>query len=80
MTAADCARELVAAARQTGSVAHARWSTFARQGVDSVIEFGPGRVLTGLMKRIDRSLAVRNVSDMAQRFGDVRCAYPTLTA
>ena len=35
------------------------------QGVDSVIEFGPGRVLTGLAKRIDRSLGVRNVSDLA---------------
>lgn len=34
-------------------------------GVDSVIEFGPGRVLTGLTKRIDRAFAVRNVSDMA---------------
>ncbi len=37
----------------------------AEQGVDSVIEFGPGRVLTGLVKRIDRSLAVRNVSGLA---------------
>lgn len=32
------------------------------QGVDAVIEFGPGRVLTGLARRIDRSIAVRNVS------------------
>ena len=35
------------------------------QGVGGVIEFGPGRVLTGLVRRIDRSLAVRNVSDLA---------------
>ncbi|OGO53153.1 MAG: [acyl-carrier-protein] S-malonyltransferase, partial [Chloroflexi bacterium RBG_16_68_14] len=35
------------------------------QGVDGVIEFGPGRVLTGLVRRIDRSLSVRNVSDLA---------------
>ena len=35
------------------------------QGVVGVIEFGPGRVLTGLIRRIDRSLAVRNVSDLA---------------
>lgn len=35
------------------------------QGVDAVIEFGPGRVLTGLTRRIDRSIAVRNVSDLA---------------
>jgi [acyl-carrier-protein] S-malonyltransferase len=34
------------------------------QGVGGVIEFGPGRVLTGLVRRIDRSLAVRNVSDI----------------
>ena len=35
------------------------------QGVSAVIEFGPGRVLTGLTRRIDRSIAVRNVSDLA---------------
>ncbi|MCH8994251.1 MAG: ACP S-malonyltransferase [Chloroflexi bacterium] len=35
------------------------------QGVGGVIEFGPGRVLSGLVRRIDRSLTVRNVSDLA---------------
>ena len=35
------------------------------QDVTHVVEFGPGRVLTGLAKRIDRSLTVRNVSDLA---------------
>ena len=35
------------------------------QGVTGVIEFGPGRVLTGLAKRIERSLIVRNVGDLA---------------
>jgi [acyl-carrier-protein] S-malonyltransferase len=35
------------------------------QGVSGVIEFGPGRVLTGLARRIDRSLGVRNVWDLA---------------
>ena len=35
------------------------------QGVGVVIEFGPGRVLTGLARRIDRKIAVRNVSDLA---------------
>ncbi len=35
------------------------------QGTTGVIEFGPGRVLTGLVRRIDRSLAVRNVFDLA---------------
>jgi [acyl-carrier-protein] S-malonyltransferase len=45
------------------------------RGVDSVIEFGPGRVLTGLTKRIDRSFAVRNVSDVAS----ARLTSPTPT-
>jgi [acyl-carrier-protein] S-malonyltransferase len=36
-----------------------------RRGVGSVIEFGPGKILTGLIRRIDRSLTVRNVSDIA---------------
>jgi [acyl-carrier-protein] S-malonyltransferase len=35
------------------------------RGVSAVIEFGPGRVLTGLVRRIDRSISIRNVSDMA---------------
>ena len=35
------------------------------QDVAGVIEFGPGRVLTGLIRRIDRSLSLRNVSDVA---------------
>ncbi|MCH8025483.1 MAG: ACP S-malonyltransferase [Chloroflexi bacterium] len=35
------------------------------QGVTGVIEFGPGRVLTGLAKRMERSLTVRNVGDLA---------------
>jgi len=39
--------------------------TLRAQGVGTVIEFGPGRVLTGLVRRIDRSIAVRNVSDLA---------------
>ena len=39
--------------------------TMRARGVADVIEFGPGRVLTGLIRRIDRSLAVRNVSDLA---------------
>ena len=35
------------------------------QDVTGVIEFGPGRVLTGLVRRTDRSLSLRNVSDVA---------------
>lgn len=34
------------------------------EDVRGVIEFGPGRVLTGLVRRIDRSLSIRNVSDI----------------
>lgn len=34
-------------------------------GVDTVIEFGPGRVLTGLIKRIAPDMALRNVSGVA---------------
>lgn len=37
----------------------------AAHGVATVTEFGPGRVLTGLVRRIDRSLAILNVSDLA---------------
>ena len=37
----------------------------AAQGVESVVEFGPGRVLTGLVRRIDRSISTRNISGAA---------------
>jgi len=33
-------------------------------GVNTFIEFGPGRVLTGMVKRIDRNARTFNVSDM----------------
>lgn len=42
----------------------------ASLGVASVIEFGPGRVLSGLVRRIDRSISVRNVSDLATASSD----------
>jgi [acyl-carrier-protein] S-malonyltransferase len=32
-------------------------------GITSVIEIGPGRVLTGLMRRIDRSVETQNIGD-----------------
>ncbi|MGH8413128.1 MAG: ACP S-malonyltransferase [Gammaproteobacteria bacterium] len=35
----------------------------ARQGVSNLIELGPGRVLTGLVKRIDKSLHIWPVHD-----------------
>jgi [acyl-carrier-protein] S-malonyltransferase len=37
----------------------------ARQGVTRVVEVGPGRVLSGLAKRIDRSIETLNVEDRA---------------
>lgn len=44
-----------------------RWSDSMRwvlgQGVDGFVEVGPGRVLTGLLKRIDRGARRRNVAD-----------------
>jgi [acyl-carrier-protein] S-malonyltransferase len=33
------------------------------QGVTSIIEIGPGRVLTGLMRRIDRGVETVNIGD-----------------
>lgn len=44
----------------TGSVRYMR-----EQGVEAVIEMGPGKVLTGLNKRIDRSIAGSFVQDIA---------------
>ena len=37
----------------------------AAMGVDRVIEFGPGKVLAGLVGRIDKSLKVHAVYDPA---------------
>jgi len=36
-----------------------------RQGVEMIVELGPGKVLAGLTKRIDRSLSASAVIDMA---------------
>ena len=49
----------------TGSV---QWidcvSSFKDLGIDSVVEFGPGNVLTGLIKRIDNNLNTANVNSV----------------
>lgn len=46
-----------------------RWvenvQAMAADGVEQAVECGPGKVLTGLLKRIDKSIASSNVSDLA---------------
>ncbi len=37
----------------------------ATQGVDTIIEVGPGKVLSGLVKRIDRNIVSKSVNDVA---------------
>jgi len=34
------------------------------EGVEEMVEIGPGKVLSGLMKRIDSSILVRNIGDL----------------
>ena len=45
-----------------------RWEECVREmielGVDTIVEFGPGRVLTGLAKRTERSLKLFNVNSI----------------
>jgi len=39
--------------------------SLAAAGVEEVIECGPGKVLAGLIKRIDKQLAVRNIGQIS---------------
>jgi [acyl-carrier-protein] S-malonyltransferase len=75
-TAAACQDGLV---RQVS--APVRWQecveTLAREGVDTVVEVGPGTVLTGLVKRIAPAVRLFNVHDpdtLAQTVADLRGA------
>jgi [acyl-carrier-protein] S-malonyltransferase len=51
----------------TGSV---RWREtclqFSKQGIEQVIEIGPGKVLTGLVKRTCADITLENISAIAQ--------------
>ena len=52
--------QLTSPVRWTASVQY-----MAAQGVTALVEVGPKDVLTGLVKRIDASLAASNVGDAA---------------
>ena len=38
----------------------------SQNGTEEIIECGPGRVLTGLIKRIDKNIEVRNISNISE--------------
>ena len=49
-------------------VSPVRWEesmrTMIKEGIEQVLEIGPGKVLSGLMKRIDPSVETRNLEDL----------------
>lgn len=47
---------------------------FKERGVQNLIECGPGKVLTGLVKRIDKSLTTYNIYDGASLADAMACA------
>ena len=52
--------QVTSAVRWEGSVRH-----LLEQGVTRFIELGPGTALTGFLKRIDKTVPVLNVADIA---------------
>ena len=46
-----------------------RWTEtiqyLAQQGIENVVETGPGKVLQGLLKRIDKTISCQSVNDSA---------------
>jgi [acyl-carrier-protein] S-malonyltransferase len=53
-------QQLIAPVRFTQAVA-----TLVQEGVDTFVEIGPGQVLSGLVRRCDRSLRTLSVGDPA---------------
>jgi [acyl-carrier-protein] S-malonyltransferase len=53
-------QQLIAPVRFTQAVA-----TLVQEGVDTFVEIGPGQVLSGLIRRCDRSLRTISVGDPA---------------
>jgi len=56
----ELVQQLTAPVRWTESI---QW--MIAQGVDTFVEVGPGKVLTGLVRRIDRRVRTMNLSDVA---------------
>lgn len=56
----DMPRQITCSVRWVENV-----QAMAADGVDQAVECGPGKVLTGLLKRIDKSIASSNVADLA---------------
>jgi len=56
----DMPRQITSSVRWVDNV-----QSMVSDGVNSVLECGPGRVLSGLVKRIDKSVASSNVGDLA---------------
>lgn len=56
----DMPRQITSSVRWVENV-----QAMALDGIDKAVECGPGKVLTGLLKRIDKSIATTNVSNLA---------------